>query len=100
MEITPAAAARAPFFEPDPVREKKRAHSTGVRTTRPEDRYGDDGSDVEMEEGSTDSLTDYEDDEDEMSIDSEGSISDSWDSDTEWDEERLVKANERKYWNR
>lgn len=91
METTPAAAARAPFFEPDPVQEKKRAHSTGVRES--------DGSDVE-EEGSTDSLTDYENDDDEMSVDSEGSISDSWDSDTEWDEEKLVKANERKYWNR
>ena len=91
METTAAAAARAPFFEPDPVKEKKRAHSTGVRES--------DGSDVE-EEDSTDSFPDKEDDEEEMSIDSAGSISDSWDSDTEWDEEKLMKANERKYWNR
>lgn len=87
MEITPAAAGRAPFFEPDPVKEKKRVHSTGVRDT--------DGSDAE-EEGSTESLPEDED----MSIDSEGSLSDSFDSDTEWDEAKLEAANKRKYWDR
>lgn len=29
---------------------------------------------------------------------SEGSISDEYDSDTEWDEDKLQKANDRKYW--
>lgn len=92
MEITPAAAARAPFFEPDPVKEKKRAHSTGVRES--------DNSDAEDEEEMSSDEEEMSIDEEERSIDSEGSISDSWDSDTEWDEDKLVIANERKYWNR
>lgn len=29
---------------------------------------------------------------------SEGHLSDEYDSDTEWDEEKLQKANDRKYW--
>lgn len=92
METTPAAAARAPFFEPDPVKEKKRAHSTGVRIQELSDEDDE-------EEDSSASLPETE--EDSMdSMETVGSLSDSWDSDIEWDEEKLALANERKYWNR
>lgn len=89
METTPAAAGRAPFFEPEPVPEKKRAHSTGVRDS--------DGSDAE-EEGSTESVPSDDDEDVPMSDDSTGSISDEYDSETEWDEAKLEEANKRKYW--
>lgn len=90
-ETTPAAAARAPFFEPEPVKEKKRALSTGVRDSSSSDgEEEDDGT--EDVDGSDDEMDDIESEE--------GSISDSWDSDTEWDEEKLEEANRRKYWSR
>jgi len=69
---------------PDSRAEKKQDPSPGVR-----DSDMTDGSD---EEDSDDEESDEEDES--------PAISDSDDSDTEWDEEKLMKANERKYWNR
>jgi len=66
--------------EPDSeeMKDKKRDPSLGVR-------------DSDMSQG---------DESEESDEESSPAISDSDDSDTEWDEEKLMKANERKYWNK
>lgn len=74
-----------------PAAAKKPEPSNGVRDPNdPEGESSEEDSDDEEDDSGSG----------EGSSMSEGSISDSYDSDTEWDEAKLEAANERKYWSR